>query len=137
FIEAIREGIAVSVQPKQGHSCEAPGPGDWRRCDNGSEYHASRPYLLRSLRVCQMSRKLAQPGSPRHKVGLVLTVDPHPLLDALAFTTTLPGPLSSLPSPAWLAALLKLDAPAPLASDDAVRGAVRDLLRHGGYKPTG
>jgi DNA/RNA-binding domain of Phe-tRNA-synthetase-like protein len=26
---------------------------------------------------------------------------------------------------------------APLSSDDAVRGAVRDLLRHGGYKPTG
>jgi DNA/RNA-binding domain of Phe-tRNA-synthetase-like protein len=29
------------------------------------------------------------------------------------------------------------DAPAPLRSDEAVRGAVRDLLRHGGYKPTG
>jgi DNA/RNA-binding domain of Phe-tRNA-synthetase-like protein len=26
---------------------------------------------------------------------------------------------------------------APLRSDDAVRTAVRDLLRHGGYKPTG
>lgn len=67
----------------------------------------------------------------------MLTIDSHPLLDALAFTTTLPGPLSSLPSPEWLTALLKPDAPAPLSSDDAVRGAVRDLLRHGGYKPTG
>jgi DNA/RNA-binding domain of Phe-tRNA-synthetase-like protein len=67
----------------------------------------------------------------------VLTVDPHPLLDALAFTTTFPGPLSSQPAPDWLIALLKLDAPAPLTSDDAVRGVVRDLLRHGGYKPTG
>ncbi len=64
----------------------------------------------------------------------MLTVDPHPLLDALAFTTTFPGPLSS---PGWLVALLKLDAPAPLSSDDTVRGVVRDLLRHGGYKPTG
>jgi DNA/RNA-binding domain of Phe-tRNA-synthetase-like protein len=67
----------------------------------------------------------------------VLTVDPHPLLDALAFTTALPKPLSELPSPEWLTALLRPDAPAPLSSDDAVRGAVRDLLRHGGYKPTG
>ncbi|MDC0711082.1 phenylalanine--tRNA ligase beta subunit-related protein [Stigmatella sp. ncwal1] len=67
----------------------------------------------------------------------MLTLDPHPLLDTLAFTTTLPGPLSSVPSPEGLTALLKADAPAPLASDDAVRSAVRDLLRHGGYKPTG
>ncbi len=67
----------------------------------------------------------------------MLTIDPHPLLDALAFTTTFPGPLSSVPSPEWLTALLKPGASAPLASDDAVRGVVRDLLRHGGYKPTG
>jgi DNA/RNA-binding domain of Phe-tRNA-synthetase-like protein len=67
----------------------------------------------------------------------VLTVDPHPLLDALAFTTTFPGPLSSLSSPEWLTALLKPGSSAPLSSDDTVRGAVRDLLRHGGYKPTG
>ncbi len=67
----------------------------------------------------------------------MLTLDAHPLLDALAFTTTLPAPLSALPSPEWLTALLRPDAPAPLSSDDAVRGAVRDLLRHGGYKPTG
>ncbi|MBJ6760211.1 hypothetical protein JGU66_05515 [Myxococcaceae bacterium JPH2] len=67
----------------------------------------------------------------------MLTVDPHPLLDLVAFTSTFPAPLSALPSPEWLAALLKADASAPLASDDAVRGAVRDLLRHGGYKPTG
>jgi len=67
----------------------------------------------------------------------VLTVDPHPLLDPVVFTATFPSPLSASPSPEWLVALLKLDAPAPLRADDAVRGAVRDLLRHGGYKPTG
>ena len=67
----------------------------------------------------------------------MLTVDPHPLLDTLAFTTTFAGPLSSQPAPEWLTALLKPDASAPLTSDDAVRGVVRDLLRHGGYKPTG
>jgi DNA/RNA-binding domain of Phe-tRNA-synthetase-like protein len=67
----------------------------------------------------------------------VLTLDPHPLLDAVAFTTRLPAPLGELPSPPWLAALLSPQAEAPLASDEAVRGHVRDLLRHGGYKPTG
>lgn len=67
----------------------------------------------------------------------MLTVEPHPSLDTLAFTTTFPAPLGSLPSPEWLVALLKSDASAPLSSDDAVRGAVRDMLRHGGYKPTG
>lgn len=66
-----------------------------------------------------------------------LTIDPHPLLDAGAFTTTFPRPLSELPSPPWLLDLLRVDAPAPLQRDEAVRAAVRDLLRHGGYKPTG
>ncbi len=67
----------------------------------------------------------------------MLTIDPHPLLDALAFTTAFPAPLSALPSPEWLSALLKPDASAPLSSDDAVRTTLRDVLRHGGYKPTG
>ena len=77
------------------------------------------------------------PLAPWHRLRAVLTVDPHPSLDALAFTTTFPGPLGTLPSPEWLVALLKPSASAPLASDDTVRGAIRDMLRHGGYKPTG
>jgi DNA/RNA-binding domain of Phe-tRNA-synthetase-like protein len=67
----------------------------------------------------------------------MLTVESHPLLDLAAFTTTFPAPLGSLPPSDELRRLLALDAPAPLRSDDAVRTAVRDLLRHGGYKPTG
>lgn len=67
----------------------------------------------------------------------MLTVAPHPLLDCLAFTSQFSSPLGEQPSPDWLRDLLKSDAPAPLKSDDAVRSAVRDLLRHGGYKPTG
>jgi DNA/RNA-binding domain of Phe-tRNA-synthetase-like protein len=67
----------------------------------------------------------------------VLTVDPHPSLDTLSFTTTFPASLGASPSPQWLVALLRSDAAAPLSSDDTVRGAVRDMLRHGGYKPTG
>jgi DNA/RNA-binding domain of Phe-tRNA-synthetase-like protein len=67
----------------------------------------------------------------------MLTIDPHPLLDLQAFATTFPQPLSAMPSPPALQALLALDAAAPLHSDDAVREAVRQLLRHGGFKPTG
>ncbi|HLL54632.1 MAG TPA: phenylalanine--tRNA ligase beta subunit-related protein [Myxococcaceae bacterium] len=67
----------------------------------------------------------------------MLTVEPHPLLQVEAFTTELPKPLGELPSPDWLKALLALDAEAPMKSDDAVRSAIRDVLRHGGYKPTG
>jgi DNA/RNA-binding domain of Phe-tRNA-synthetase-like protein len=67
----------------------------------------------------------------------MLTVEPHPLLDLHAFVTEFPRPLGETPSPAELLALLAADATAPLQSDDAVREAVRNLLRHGGFKPTG
>ena len=66
-----------------------------------------------------------------------IAVEPHPLLRAGAFVTEFPAPLSESPSPDWLVALLKPDAEVPFHSDDALRAAVRDLLRHGGYKPTG
>lgn len=67
----------------------------------------------------------------------VISIDAHPLLEAACFTSSFSRPLGESPSPAALLELLKLDAPAPLRSDEAVRTAVRDLLRHGGYKPTG
>jgi DNA/RNA-binding domain of Phe-tRNA-synthetase-like protein len=67
----------------------------------------------------------------------MVNVHPHPLLDAGLLVATFPTPLEAQPSPDWLRALLTPGAPAPLASSDEVRGAVRDLLRHGGYKPTG
>jgi DNA/RNA-binding domain of Phe-tRNA-synthetase-like protein len=67
----------------------------------------------------------------------MLTTDPHPLLDLRAFVTTFPRPLGEMPSPPDLQALLALEAAAPLHSDDAVREAVRQLLRQGGFKPTG
>ena len=67
----------------------------------------------------------------------MLSIDPHPLLDLRAFVTTFPRPLGEMPSPPELLALLGLDAAAPMHSDDSVREAVRNLLRHGGFKPTG
>jgi DNA/RNA-binding domain of Phe-tRNA-synthetase-like protein len=66
-----------------------------------------------------------------------VTVEPHPLLDLRAFVTAFPRPLGELPTPPEVLALLAADAPAPLRADDAVRDAVRALLRHGGFKPAG
>ena len=67
----------------------------------------------------------------------MLTLEPYPLLDLRAFITVFPRPLAELPSPQDLQALLTLEAPAPFHSDDAAREAVRNLLRQGGFKPTG
>jgi len=67
----------------------------------------------------------------------MLRVDPHPLLDLKAFTTAFPRPLGDMLSPPELQDLLHLDAPAPVGSNDSVRDVVRQLLRHGGFKPTG
>jgi DNA/RNA-binding domain of Phe-tRNA-synthetase-like protein len=67
----------------------------------------------------------------------MLTIEPHPLLDLRAFVTEFPRPLGETPTPPDLFALLAEGAAAPLHSDDGVREAVRALLRHGGFKPTG
>jgi len=66
-----------------------------------------------------------------------MLIKPHPLLDARVFTTTFPRPLGETPTPPEIFALLSLQAEAPLKSDEAVRDAVRVLLRHGGFKPSG
>jgi DNA/RNA-binding domain of Phe-tRNA-synthetase-like protein len=73
----------------------------------------------------------------------MLTLEPHPLLDVAAFVTTFPTPLGDVSVSAAVRALLATPSPAtsspaaPLHTDEGVRAAVRDLLRHGGYKPTG
>jgi DNA/RNA-binding domain of Phe-tRNA-synthetase-like protein len=64
-------------------------------------------------------------------------IEPHPLLDLHAFTTTFPRPLSEMPAPPAILALLSLQTDAPFKSDDTVRETVRALLRHGGFKPAG
>lgn len=66
-----------------------------------------------------------------------LRLAPHPLLRVGAFETRFDAPLAERPSPGWLVELLGPGADAPLARDEVVRQAVRDLLRFGGYKPTG
>lgn len=66
-----------------------------------------------------------------------LQADEHPLLRCEAFQTDFLGSLASLSVPPWLTDLLHSNAAAPLSREEAVRTAVRDMLRHSGYKPTG
>ena len=61
----------------------------------------------------------------------------HPLLQLGLLEVEFPEPIGQTPSPSWLTAQLSASAEAPVASSDDVRKAVRDLLRHGGYKPAG
>lgn len=68
---------------------------------------------------------------------MTVTVDPHPRLHFGAFATELPVSLGGLPSPDWLISLLAPEADAPFRPEEPVRLAVRDMLRYGGYKPTG
>lgn len=67
----------------------------------------------------------------------MILVETHPLLDLHGFVTEFPRPLGEMTSPPELLAFLRADAPAPLHSDDSVREAVRQLLRHDGFKPAG
>ena len=66
-----------------------------------------------------------------------LTIAEHPSLRVAAFTTSYPKPLGEMATPAAALGLFRLDATAPLARDEALRAAVRDMLRQAGYKPTG
>lgn len=65
-----------------------------------------------------------------------LTVHPHPLLALRAFLTQFPEPLGALPAEAY-AELLSARAEVPFSPSEAQRAAIRSLLRHGGFKPTG
>jgi DNA/RNA-binding domain of Phe-tRNA-synthetase-like protein len=53
----------------------------------------------------------------------------HPLLRVRAFLSRFASPLGEIPSPHWQSV--------DLQRSEELRAAVRDMLRHGGYKPTG
>jgi DNA/RNA-binding domain of Phe-tRNA-synthetase-like protein len=67
----------------------------------------------------------------------MIAIEPYPSLALGAFVTLFAAPLGEIAPPEWLVRLLDPSAEAAFRSDEAVRAAVRDLLRHGGYKPTG
>jgi DNA/RNA-binding domain of Phe-tRNA-synthetase-like protein len=65
-------------------------------------------------------------------------VDEHPLLEAGFIEAVWPAPLGMLSGPDWLVALQQAEHTTPLpAVTDRERLAVRELLRHGGFKPAG
>lgn len=63
------------------------------------------------------------------------TVEEHPLLEAGLLVATLPAELGTLSTPPEL--LAALSAEATHVRDDETKAAVRRLLRHGGYRPSG
>lgn len=68
---------------------------------------------------------------------LVLMVEPHPVLEVGAFVTRFPRPLHEIVGSDAIRALAVPGAAAPVSTSDTVKAAVRDLLRHGGFKPSG
>ena len=70
-----------------------------------------------------------------------LAIEPHPSLSPAIFVTELPQPLGQLETPGWLRDLLALEPQGEGAfrhsREEEIRKGVRDLLRHGGYRPTG
>ena len=67
---------------------------------------------------------------------LTIVVEPHPLLEVGAFTIELARALADVATPEPIAALARPDAVTPLAPADPGK-PLRDLLRHGGFKPAG
>ncbi len=66
----------------------------------------------------------------------VLT-QPHPLFEPACLQASFPLPLMQVTASEALAAALSTESSKLVSIDEATRKAVRDLLRHGGYKPTG
>src|SRR5215813_1178109 len=96
-----------------------------------------RPATIRSSLARPPDGRRRPPGGRRTLGAAVeLTVLPHPLLALRAFVTQFPSPLGRLSRDAYRE-LLAPGARAPVRGSDEVRTVVRDLLRHGGYKPTG
>ncbi len=66
-----------------------------------------------------------------------LQVDAHPLLELGWVEAVFPAPLEAVTLSSTVLALMQPHCSAPMSTDDELRKHVRDLLRHGGYKPTG
>ena len=67
----------------------------------------------------------------------MLSIDPHPLLLASSFVTTFSRTLGEMSVPDGLLSFHAPGFKAPVGRSEELRAAVRDLLRHGGHKPTG
>lgn len=68
---------------------------------------------------------------------LTVTVASHPLLDAGVFVARSVQPLVGIVTPPEITALAAPNTQAPFSPSDDVKLAIRNLLRHGGFKPSG
>jgi DNA/RNA-binding domain of Phe-tRNA-synthetase-like protein len=68
---------------------------------------------------------------------LTIAIAPHLLLDVGMFVARLALPLVETETPIDITRLAEPGAVAPLSTSERVKIAVRDLLRHGGFKPAG
>ena len=75
--------------------------------------------------------------SPRYGEAMDISIDEHPLLDVVLLHTLWPTTLGDQPTLGDLDDWFSADAVSPLASIDDLKTTVRDLLRHGGFKPSG
>jgi DNA/RNA-binding domain of Phe-tRNA-synthetase-like protein len=66
-----------------------------------------------------------------------IEISEHPTLRAAAFSARYPARLGELTTPQQVIDLLSTDSLAPVQRTEALRTAIRDLLRWGGYRPTG
>lgn len=66
-----------------------------------------------------------------------LTVAAHPLLEVGAFVMRFEQPLAALATPHEIVQLIEPSASPGLVASDTVRTEVRNLLRHGGFRPSG
>lgn len=67
----------------------------------------------------------------------MISVEDHPSLRVRAFTCAFPAPLGTLPTTDAILGLLRGGSASPFAPDEQLRTDIRDMLRHGGYRPTG
>ena len=64
-----------------------------------------------------------------------ISIEEHPFLDLHSFTAEFSAPIESIASPSSWTDLLS--GTAENLRDDETKGAVRRMLRHGGYRPAG
>ena len=67
----------------------------------------------------------------------MLAIDEHPLLESAVVITEFDQPIGETPSPVAIVEKLAFPLEVPIASEADVKSHVRDMLRFGGYKPTG
>ncbi len=66
-----------------------------------------------------------------------ITIDPHPLLDAVILHTIWPTTLDEVLPLSGLDVWFSEGAQPPMDRPEEVKPIIRDLLRHGGFKPSG